>query len=106
MVPDIGGMLSLLYMELRPKKVALIVIAAVAIIAAGAWYWMGRAPEAPEAPAEEVTAQIEETPAERLGGDLLEKAQNPLKDELPQTNPFTGAETNPFIDVYENPFAG
>lgn len=84
------------------KKVFMLIVVACAIVAAGVWYWMSRAPEAP---AEEVAAQIEETPAERLGGELLEKAQNPLKGELPETNPFTGAETNPFIDVYENPFA-
>lgn len=88
------------------KKVFMIIVVACAIVAAGVWYWMSRAPEELSEAVSEDGAQVEAlAPAEQLGGDLLEKAQNPLKDELPQTNPFTGAETNPFIDVYENPFA-
>lgn len=84
------------------KKFFIIIAVACAIVAGGVWYWywMSRAPEEPAVYKEAVA-----TPAEQLGGNLLEKAQNPLKDELPQTNPFTGTETNPFIDVYENPFA-
>ena len=46
-----------------------------------------------------------------LGSDIFEQVQNPLKDELPQTNPFKAetnpfknTETNPFIKSYENPF--
>ncbi len=80
----------------RPRLILLAVLVA-ALIAAGVWYWQRR-----PAPAE-----VPET----IGGELFEKAQNPLKDELPQTNPFKAetnpfknTETNPFIGTYENPF--
>ena len=48
--------------------------------------------------------------SETLGEKIYEKAQNPIKDELPQTNPFETkvnpfeTETNPFQGVYKNPF--
>lgn len=38
-----------------------------------------------------------------LGAQLLEKAQNPIKDKLPETNPFQ-EDINPLKDVYQNPF--
>lgn len=86
-------------MDQRAKLVAVIILAA-ALIAAGIWYWQRRQPAPPA-----------ETPVEAIGGELFEKAQNPLKDELPQTNPFKAetnpfknTETNPFIGTYENPF--
>lgn len=81
------------------KKDYFIIFAALVALAVGAWYWQSRDYRVP-IPEPKVAAT-----AERLGAELLEKAQNPLKDELPQTNPFEQAETNPFIDVYENPFA-
>ena len=37
-----------------------------------------------------------------LGADIAEKAQNPIKGELPDTNPV-GA-VNPLEGAYENPF--
>lgn len=83
----------------RPRLIAVGVVVIV-LAAAGIWYWQRRQ-SAPPA----------ETPAQTIGGELFEKAQNPLKDELPQTNPFKAktnpfenAETNPFIGTYENPF--
>lgn len=87
------------------RNIYITIAAALALIALGVWYAkIQDVSDRPSAePAVEEGAVV--TSAEQLGGDLLEKAQNPLKDELPQTNPFTGAETNPFIDVYENPFA-
>ncbi|MDP3727061.1 MAG: hypothetical protein Q8R35_00290 [bacterium] len=82
-------------MESKPRLIAL-AVAAIVLIAAGVWYWQRRSAEAP---------------AGTIGAELFEKAQNPLKDELPQTNPFKAetnpfknTETNPFIDSYENPF--
>lgn len=82
-------------MELKPRLIAL-AVAAIALIAAGIWYWQRRQPEALD---------------QGIGAELFEKAQNPLKDELPQTNPFKAetnpfkkTETNPFIGTYENPF--
>lgn len=69
---------------------------AAALVALGVGYLAFRVSEEP--------AVVEVTPAEQLGGALLEKTQNPLKDELPSANPFKNAETNPFIDAYKNPF--
>lgn len=37
-----------------------------------------------------------------LGADIAEKAQNPLSDKLPDTNP--GAAVNPLEGAYQNPF--
>ena len=76
-------------MESKPRLIALAVIV-IALIAAGIWYWQRRPAEAP---------------AGTIGAELFEKAQNPLKDELPQTNPFK-AETNPFKNTESNPFIG
>lgn len=76
-------------MDSKPRLIALAAVA-IALIAAGIWYWQRRSPE---------------NPAGTIGADLFEKAQNPLKDELPQTNPFK-AETNPFKNTESNPFIG
>lgn len=46
-------------------------------------------------------AQSEPVP-ESLGGDIHDSA-NPVKDRLPETNPFQETETNPF-EGYKNPF--
>lgn len=84
-------------MDQRAKILAAAVLAIV-VIGAGVWYWQRR--KAPVPP-----------PPPSIGGEIFEKAQNPLKDELPQTNPFKAetnpfkeTETNPFIGTYENPF--
>lgn len=45
----------------------------------------------------------EEVISSGLGAQLLEKAQNPIKDKLPETNPFQ-EDINPLKDVYQNPF--
>ncbi len=50
------------------------------------------------------------TPAGELGAELLEKNQNPIKDEIAETNPFKAEanpfakELNPYEGVYQNPF--
>ena len=86
-------------MEPKLRMIALAVLV-IALVAAGIWYWQ-RGQAVPPA----------ETPVKAIGAELFEKAQNPLKDELPQTNPFKAetnpfknTETNPFIGTYENPF--
>lgn len=38
-----------------------------------------------------------------LGAQIYESVQNPVKDQLPQTNPFA-KKTNPIQAVYKNPF--
>lgn len=77
-----------------------IAVIAALLAAAGIWYWYRQKDTAPQ-----------DVPARSIGGDIFEKTQNPLKDELPETNPFKAEtnpfkdkETNPFIGTYENPF--
>ena len=86
-------------MEPKLRMIALAVLV-IALVAAGIWYWQ-RGQAVPPA----------DMPVKTTGAELFEKAQNPLKDELPQTNPFKAetnpfknTETNPFIGTYENPF--
>lgn len=72
-------------------------IAVVVFIGAGVWYFQIRkaAPEIPGAiPREDAS----------LGAQLFEKAANPVKGKLPETNPFEAAETNPIDTIYKNPF--
>ena len=84
----------------KKTKIILVVAIAVLVIIAGAgfWYWPGKEGVLP--PPE----------PESLGEKIFEKAQNPIKDELPQTNPFETksnpfeTEVNPFQGVYKNPF--
>lgn len=45
----------------------------------------------------------EETISSGFGAQILEKSQNPIKDKLPETNPFQ-KDANPLKDVYINPF--
>lgn len=87
-----GGMMA----QNKPRLIAVAALAVV-LIAAGIWYWRHRS-----APA---------TPTSTIGAELFDKAKNPLKDQLPQTNPFKtetnpfkNTETNPFIKTYANPF--
>ena len=68
--------------------VALILI----LIGTGFWYWSQKKAEVSETP--------EETPAaaevkDGLGAEAFEKSNNPLSNELPETNPFK-VNTNPF----------
>ncbi|MBI2010812.1 MAG: hypothetical protein HYS89_01070 [Candidatus Colwellbacteria bacterium] len=65
----------------------------------GIWYWKSRKVEE-STPA--VTEEEDEASA-TLGAEIFEKSENPIKDEVPETNPFE-AETNPFEGAYQNPF--
>lgn len=85
------------------------VIAALVILIAAAiaiWYVVSQGgpasttpstpvaqPEAPAVPAAAVTTSS-------LGASLLEKAQNPIQDKVPEVSPTA----NPVKDVYKNPF--
>jgi len=42
--------------------------------------------------------QAEAASSASLGGDIYESSQNPVKDKLPETNPFEGAKINPFAE--------
>ena len=84
----------------KPIILASIIVAAI-IIAAGFWYWQSKK-AAPENPAAEVK--------DGLGAEAFKKINNPLSNELPETNPFE-VNTNPFEkqknafdSVYKNPF--
>lgn len=78
----------------QKRNYIIIGIVVVALVAGGFWYWKKRAAEPKEA---------------GIGAKIFEDAQNPLKGELPETNPFA-AETNPFDSTnpfkaeYKNPF--
>lgn len=72
--------------------VVLLGILVIVLIAAGVWYAMQTQRGAP--------AQT----APPLGAQLYDRAQNPLKDQLPETNPFA-PEVNPLDEIYANPFA-
>lgn len=95
-------------MDQRAKLLAAGILA-VALIAAGVWYWQGKKAALPS-PAGQTEAYTPEKAAAGLGGNIFEKSQNPISDKLPETNPF-GADTNPFekeanpLKVqYKNPF--
>ena len=87
-----------------PKKNLYIAIVIIVIAGAGAawWYWY-RAPE----PLPDTTAGQE---AGGLGAQIFEGTQNPIKNDVPETNPFAAdanpfdADTNPYKDTYKNPF--
>lgn len=77
-------------------KVILIgILVLLAILAVVSWWWSQR-PAVPPAAEEEKPAS--------LGAQVFEKTQNPVKEELQQTNPFEGV-ANPLEGVYKNPFA-
>lgn len=82
-----------------------IIIAIIAVAAiAGFWYWRSRQAAPPPQ-----TPVVKEEPA-GLGAQIFEQAQNPLKGDVPETNPFAAdtnpfdADTNPYKDAYKNPF--
>ena len=71
-------------------------IAIVVLIGIGVWYFqMKNASEIPGAiPREEAS----------LGAQLFEESANPVKENLPETNPFEQVNTNPIDKIYKNPF--
>lgn len=80
-------------MDFKSKPFILVaVVVAIVIVAAGFWYWSQKSPEVSEIPTE--------TPAgaevkDGLGAEVFKKSNNPLSNELPETNPFQ-VDTNPF----------
>ena len=78
--------------------IIVLVVVVVTIAAAGFWYWSQKGAEVSETPLPT------ETPAETaeavevkdgVGAEAFEKSNNPLSNELPETNPFN-VDTNPF----------
>lgn len=81
------------------KKVLTIIeiVAVVALVVGGYWYWKNVYDKAPE--------KVEESFISEEATQSLESIDQPIKkDALPQTNLFKETETNPFIDTYRNPF--
>ncbi len=90
------------------KKIGLIIgsVVLVGVLAGAFWFWSqkgadvakkasptaaGEAPVATEVP--EIPAAIETK--DGLGAEAFNKTNNPLSNELPETNPFE-VNTNPF----------
>ena len=77
------------------------IAALVVILVAAVWY-MRR----PTPPVADTTAAADGG----LGTQIFEGAQNPLKNDVPDTNPFSAntnpfkAQSNPYKDEYKNPF--
>lgn len=77
-------------MKIKFKKrffiVLLVVLVLILVAGVGFWLWKGK-----------TTFKTS-----NIGEKIYEKTQNPLKDKLPETNPFDKA--NPFKGIYKNPF--
>lgn len=68
-----------------------LIIFLVVVAAAGVFvYWQKHSQE------QEQEAQATESAS--LGSEIYDSAQNPVKDKLPETNPFENAKTNPFAE--------
>ncbi len=83
-------------MNFKSKPMILIfVVIAIIAAAAGFWYFGGRIPLTDKGgeDREEKGAAVEVK--EGLGAEAFEKSNNPLSNELPETNPFN-VDTNPF----------
>jgi len=88
-------------MNFSKQNIIIAVVAVLAAAGAAAWYFLGG-----------VGAPYAEVPRAEggLGAQIFEQAQNPLKNDVPETNPFAAdtnpfdAKTNPYKDTYKNPF--
>jgi hypothetical protein len=65
------------------------VVAVVVVASLFFWYWSKNK----QAPKETTT----------LGATIFQKTQNPLKGQVPDTNPFKN-QKNPLDTIYQNPF--
>ena len=74
----------------------------LALILAAAGFWYSQSKRAATT-GQGKTQPNEEAMSAGFGAQILEKAQNPVKDKLPETNPFQ-KNTNPLKNVYQNPF--
>ena len=85
----------------KKQKISIIIAVAVLVVAAGIafWYLSQRKTSESENPA--VSGNALET-KDGLGAEAFNKTNNPLANELPETNPFQ-VNTNPF-EAEINPF--
>ena len=85
--------------NLKSKPVAISAIAIVVVAAiVSFWYWHNKK-SVITSPAPTTPATIEKS----IGSQVFEKANNPIKDKVPETNPFK-TQTNPFTKTETNPF--
>ena len=89
------------------SSTSVIIVVSVVIVAGLAfWYW--RAGQAPAGEPQNGSAPVpqvdEKTVSNSFGGRILDQTQNPIKDKVPEINPFSNTETNPLKRVVKNPF--
>lgn len=83
---------------MNKQNIFITVFLVVVIAAVVVWVvFFGQDAETP-APNSQTSESVEGS----LGGDIGEKAQNPLSDKLPESNP--GGAVNPLEGAYQNPF--
>lgn len=79
-------------MNFQSKPIILVFVVVVIIAVAGFWYWSQKRAEVLEKPTE---TSAETQVKDGLGAEAFKKTNNPLSNELPETNPFY-VDTNPF----------
>ncbi len=75
-------------------KTGIIIIVLVLILVGGAYFLISTGKIA--------NPLNKNTATTSLGGQIYTQTQNPIKDKIPETNPFV--KVNPFKGVYKNPF--
>ena len=85
-------------MDTKRNLFIVVILLVAAVLGLLAWYF-GTYRGAPEAPSGQVLPPVRE---ETLGGEIFEKAQNPIADKLTAPNPADAI--NPLEGVYKNPF--
>lgn len=87
------------------SKIIIIAVLVIFAIAGLVWYLQkGNKQGAPQLNQAKSQQQAPAPKEEGLGAEVYEKAQNPVKDEVPETNPIKNVKTNPFKEEYSNPF--
>ncbi|OGY99520.1 MAG: hypothetical protein A2945_01530 [Candidatus Liptonbacteria bacterium RIFCSPLOWO2_01_FULL_52_25] len=89
----------------KQKKIIIVAVVTLALIAAvGFWYWQSRnaTPATPTtnapgtSPTQTDTISVVEEAGESIGAVIFEKTQDPLKENIPETNPLKRVMINPF----------
>lgn len=73
---------------MKNKAILVVLVLVVLAIAGGFIYWQNQ---------KQVEQQETESSAS-LGSEIYESTQNPVKDKIPETNPFEEAKINPFAE--------
>ena len=107
---------------MNPRFIIIIVVALAIVGGIGFWYWQSNKSAREEmSPQQEATSQQPQsqqsgqagekatvgqqtTITNGFGAQVLDQTQNPIKEKLPETNPFSDTETNPLKRVIRNPF--